>query len=164
VIIHIDLTFIVELLLFGGFFFLLNRVFYGPFLAVSRQRATQIDAGVRAAEESQRRAEETARLVQLQLDGARAEAQGIIAAANKTAATHRQTLLEEAKAETDVVLEKARGEIRAERVAAVEQVRAEVAPLAVLIAARVTDGALDTQDNHQKAERIVAAQGGEQIS
>lgn len=163
-IIHIDLTFIVELLLFGGFFFLLNRVFYRPFLAVSRQRTAQIDAGVRAAEESQRRAEETARLVQQQLDGARAEAQGIIAAANKTAATNRQTLLEGAKTQTDVMLEKARGEIRTERGAAVEQVRAEVAPLAALIAARVTDGALDSRDNRQTAERIVAAQGGEQMS
>ena len=155
-IIHIDLT------LSSNFccsvFLPLNRMFYQPFLAVSRQRTARIEAGVQAAEESQRRAEETARQVRLQLDGARAEAQGLIAASARDAATHRQHLLAEAKGEADALVESARGDIRSERDAAVQQVRAEVAPLAALIAARVTDGALDPAATRQAAESIMATQ------
>jgi len=160
VITHIDLTLPVELILFAIFFALLNVLFYRPASAVFRQRNQQIEAGQRAAEEAQRRAEETAREVQRQLDAARVEAQGLIAAANKDAGAQRQRLMDEARQQADALAQQAREGIQEERRAAVELVRREAAPLAILVASKVTEQPLDTQANRELADRAVAEAGG----
>lgn len=158
--IHIDLTLPVEVILFLLFLWILNRIFYQPLSALLRQRAERIEAGLRAAEESQRRAEETRQEVQRRLDQARAEAQGLIAAAHKEMEARRREMVEAAKTEANALLDQARAEIQSERDAAVGQLRQETAALAILVASKAVGRPLDTAANRAVAERSVAAESG----
>ena len=155
-IIHLDATLPIEVATFLVFFWVLKWLFYQPVAAIARERAERIEAGLRAAEESQRRAEETQREVQRQLDAARAEARTIIAAAGKDAEAERQTLLAQARDEAETHLQQARGEIQHERQAAVDRLRREAGSLAVLAASRVVGGSLDTPANRERADRVIA--------
>lgn len=158
--IHIDLTLIVEVVLFLLFLWVLNMVFYQPLVRIFQQRAERVEAGLRAAEESQRRAEETQREVQRQLDQARQEAQGLMAAAHKEADAERRTLMEQAKGEADTLLQSAREDIQRERDAAVDQVRRETGAIAILVASKAVGTSLDTAANRALAERTIAETGG----
>ncbi len=159
---HIDLTLPIELILFLLFLWILNLVFYRPLAAIFRERNARLEAGLRAAEQSQSRAEETQREVRRLLDQARAEAQGVIAAANKEAGTQRQSLMAEARSEADVLLQQAQAEIQRERQAAVEDLRRAVAPLAVLAASQAVGSSLDSEASRQVADRTISEAGGVQ--
>jgi F-type H+-transporting ATPase subunit b len=156
VIIHLDATLPIEVATFLLFFWLLKRLFYQPVAEIARQRTERIEAGLRAAEESQRRAEETQRAVQRQLDEARAEARTIIAAAGKDAEAERQALMAQAREEAEALLQQARIEIQRERQDAVDRLRREAGSLAVLAASRVVGGSLDTVANRALADRVIA--------
>lgn len=158
-IIHIDATAIVEVVSFLVFLWLLNVILYQPLLAVFRQRSGRVEAGLRAAEESNRRAEETRREVERRLNQARVEAQGAIAAATKEAGAQRQTLLAQARAQGEALTQQAQEEIRRERAAAVETLQREIVPLAVLAASRVAGRSLDNESARATAERAVAEAG-----
>lgn len=159
---HFDLTLIVQVILFLAFLAILNRVFYRPIAALTLQRAERIEAGQRAAEESRRRAEETQREVQRQLDAARAEAQRMIAAVNKDVAAQRQTLMDQAKEQADAMVGQARDEIRSERQAAIEDLRREAIPLAMLVASKVVGRKFDNAADRDIAGKAVAAASGGQ--
>jgi F-type H+-transporting ATPase subunit b len=164
VIIHLDATLPIEVATFLLFFWLLKRLFYQPVADIARQRAERIEAGLRAAEESQRRAEETQRAVQRQLDAARAEARTIIAAAGKDAEAERQALMARAREEAETLLQQARVEIQHERQAAVDRLRREAGALALLAATRVVGNALDTAANRERADKVIADLAGEAVA
>jgi F-type H+-transporting ATPase subunit b len=157
--VHIDFTLIVEVVSFLIFFALLRSIMYRPLEAVFRERANRIDQGLRAAEEAQRRAEETQREVQRRLDQVRQEAQALIAAAAREVGAQRQVLMAQAKAQADALLAEAQAEIQSERQAAVEALRREVVPLAILAASRVAGRSLDTPAARELAGRAVAESG-----
>jgi F-type H+-transporting ATPase subunit b len=164
VIIHLDATLPIEVATFLLFFWVLKRLFYQPVSAIARERAERIEAGLRAAEESQRRAEETQREVQRQLDAARAEARTIIAAAGKDAEAERQALMARAREEAETLLQQARVEIQHERQAAVDRLRREAGALAILAATRVVGNALDTAANRERADKVIAGLAGEAVA
>jgi F-type H+-transporting ATPase subunit b len=160
VITHLDATLIVQIILFGVFFWVLRGVLFRPLLAIFRQRAAIIEAGLRAAEESQRRVEETQREVQRRLDQARADAQGLIAAAIKEAGARRQELIAAAKAEADVLLRQAQEEIRLERETAIAELRRSVGSIAILAASYAVGIPLDAPAIHELADSAVAEVSG----
>ncbi|HZS92999.1 MAG TPA: F0F1 ATP synthase subunit B [Chloroflexota bacterium] len=157
--VHIDFTLIVQVASFLIFFALLRSILYRPLAAVFQERAKRIEQGLRAAEEAQRRAEETQREVKRRLDQARQEAQAQIAAAVREVGAQRQEMMARAKAEADAVLAEAQAEIQRERQAAVEALRREVVPLAILAASRVAGRSLDTPAARDLADRAVAEAG-----
>jgi F-type H+-transporting ATPase subunit b len=159
VIIHIDLTAVTEVVSFLVFLWLLNLILYQPLMAIFRQRSERVDAGLRAAEESNRRADETRQEVERRLNAARVEAQSIIAAATRDAATQRQSLLEQARAQGESLVQQAQEEIRQERAVAVEALRREAVPLAILAASRVVGSSLDSEANRAVADRAIAEAG-----
>ncbi|MCA1599114.1 MAG: F0F1 ATP synthase subunit B [Chloroflexi bacterium] len=158
--IYLDLTIIVQVILFLLFLALLNVVFYQPLAKIFRERDARVEAGQRAAEESRRLSEETQREVRSQLDAARVEAQGVIGAATKDAAAQRQALMEQAQAQANTLIEQARQEIRSERDAVLDQLRRETSALAILVASRVAGRSLDNAANREVAESAVAAGSG----
>jgi F-type H+-transporting ATPase subunit b len=158
--IHIDFTLIVQVVNFLVFFALLRIILYRPLMAVFQERAKRIEQGLRAAEEAQRRAEETQREVQRRLEQARLEAQSMIAAAAKEVAAQRQILMAQARTEADALLAEAQAAIQRERQAAVEALRREVVPLAILAASRVAGRPLDTPAARELAARAVAEADG----
>ena len=163
-IIHLDATLPIEVALFLLFLWVLNRLFYQPVSAIARERVERIEAGLRAAEESQRRAEETQREVQRRLDEARAEARTIIASAGKDAEAERQSLMAQAREQAEALLQQARVEIQRERQAAVDRLRREVGALAVLAASRVVGNSLDTAANRARADKVITDLADEAVA
>ena len=163
-IIHLDATLPIEVATFLVFFWVLKWLFYQPVAAIARERSERIEAGLRAAEESQRRAEQTQREVQRQLDEARAEARTIIAAAGKDAEAERQALMARAREEAETLLQQARVEIQRERQAAVDRLRREAGALAVLAASRIVGNSLDTAANRERADKVIADLAGETVA
>lgn len=159
-IIHINFTLFVEVILFLAFMWLLNRIFYQPLSAVFRERSARVEAGLRAAEESRRGAEETQRAVQQRLDEARNEARAAIAMAGKEVNAQRQALLAETREQANALVQQAAEEIRQERQNALEGLRREAGELAILAASRVVGSSLDSTANRQVADRAIADAGG----
>ena len=152
---HIDWTLITQIIAFIAFLWFLNRVFGKSIAALLRQRADRIEAGLRAAEENQRRAEHMQHETQRQLDAARAEAQNILAAAGKAAEAQRQTLNAQARGEADALVQRTQAEIQRERQAAVDELRREAGRLAVVAASRLIRDALDARTSRELADKAI---------
>jgi F-type H+-transporting ATPase subunit b len=152
---HIDWTLITQIITFLVFLWLLGRLFGKRGSAMLRQRADRIEAGLRAAEENQRRAEQMHQETQRQLDEARAERQSIVAAAHKAAEAQRQALLAQARGEADALVQRTQAAIQRERQAAVDELRREASRLAVVAARRLIRDALDARTSRELADKAI---------
>jgi F-type H+-transporting ATPase subunit b len=123
--------------------------------AMLRQRADRIEAGLRVAEENQRRAEQMHHETQRQLDEARAERQSIVAAAHKAAEAQRQALIAQARGEADALVQRTQAAIQRERQAAVDELRREAGRLAVVAARRLIGDALDARTSRELADKAI---------
>ena len=111
-----------------------------------------------AIEAAQRDREESGRLLQDQRDqieGARDEAQRIIAEARTAAEQVRGKMIEQAHGETTDLLDRARREIVAERDRAIADMRLEAVDLAIAGASRVIGKNMDDQSNRQLVESFL---------
>ena len=152
---RIDWTLITQIITFLVFLWLLSRLFGQRVSAMLRQRADRIEAGLRAAEENQRRAEQMHHETQRQLDEARAERQSIVAAAHKAAEAQRQALIAQARDEADALVQRTQAAIQRERQAAVDELRREAGRLAVVAARRLIGEALDARTSRELADKAI---------
>jgi F-type H+-transporting ATPase subunit b len=152
---QINWTLITQIIAFLVLFWLLSRLFGKRVSAMLRQRADRIEAGLRAAEENQRRAEQMHHETQRQLDEARAERQSIIAAAHKAAEAQRQALIAQARGEADALVQRTQAAIQRERQAAVDELRREAGRLAVVAARRLIRDALDARTSRELADKAI---------
>jgi F-type H+-transporting ATPase subunit b len=154
-ILNWDWTLITQIIAFLVLFWLLSRLFGKRVSAMLRQRADRIEAGLRAAEENQRRAEQMHHETQRQLDEARAERQSIVAAAHKAAEAQRQALIAQARGEADALVQRTQAAIQRERQAAVDELRREAGRLAVVAARRLIGDALDARTSRELADKAI---------
>jgi F-type H+-transporting ATPase subunit b len=142
-------TLIAELIAFVLMVLLLAKFVYPRIIAVATEREKKIEAGMRAAEESERRLADVQQQVQKILDEARSQARDILARAHQDAVLEAQEVANRARAEADALIERARSEIGAERDRAIQELRAEVANLVVDAASKLIGQTLD-RNAHQK--------------
>ncbi|HEX2779854.1 MAG TPA: F0F1 ATP synthase subunit B [Gemmatimonadaceae bacterium] len=145
------------LLIFVGLFFILSKFAFGPITEAveAREQALQ-DALDRAKKDR----EEAARLLAehtTQLEGARAEAQRIIAEGRAVGEKLRSEMVEETRAQQQDMLERARRELATERDNAIAQLRAEAVELAIAGASKVIEKNLDDQTNRKLVEGYLAS-------
>jgi F-type H+-transporting ATPase subunit b len=152
---QIDWTLITQIIAFLAFLWFLNRVFGKSIAAMLRQRADRIEAGLRAAEENQRRAEQMHHETQRQLEEARAERQSIVAAAHKAAEAQREALIAQARDEADALVQRTQAAIQRERQAAVDELRREAGRLAVVAARRLIGDTLDARTSRELADKAI---------
>lgn len=136
--------------------FILSKFAFKPLLAAvdARERALQ-----EMVEGAKRDREEAARLLaehRAQLDGARAEAQKLIAEGRATGEKMKQDMLEETRREQQGMLERARREIGQERDLAIVQLRREAVDLAIAGASKVIERNLDSQSNRKLVDEFLA--------
>ena len=142
-------TLIAELIAFMLMVLVLAKFVYPRVIAVATEREKKIEAGIRAAEESERRLTEVQQEVQRILDEARSQARDIVARAHQDAVLEAQEVAKRARAEAEALIERARSEIGAERDRAIQELRAEVANLVVEAASKLIGQTLD-RNAHQK--------------
>jgi F-type H+-transporting ATPase subunit b len=143
------------LISFGITFFVLRRFAFGPIQKLIDERRARIrqtlDESDRARAEARRLLEEHR---QLRAE-ARGEAESILTEARRVADSLRERVKEEADADRQRRLEETRRQIEAETTRALEQIRTEVAELALVAAGKVTRKALDRDDHRRLIEEAI---------
>jgi F-type H+-transporting ATPase subunit b len=143
------------LICFGITFYVLRRFAFGPIQKAIDERRERIR---RSLEEADRAREEARRLLEEHRQlraGARREAEDILGEARRVADSMRERVREETEEDRKRRLEDTRKQIEAETTRALEQIRAEVADLALVAAEKVTRKSLDDADQRRLIEDAI---------
>jgi F-type H+-transporting ATPase subunit b len=156
-LINLDKSLIIQGINFLILLFLLQKILYKPLLAKMSERTEAIRQSLaeaqRARAEAAKQQEENAE----RLRAAYAEAASIRAAALKEAAEEQRRLVDAARAEAARLVESARSQMDADIRHAREDLRREVADLAIGVAEKLIRKSLDDADHR----RIVAEAVGQ---
>src|SRR5581483_11944040 len=136
--------------------YLLQRMAYRPLLRMMDQRRERIRNDLEEARRLREEAERTRNLYHEQLSRARDEARAILEEANNVSARIREQALLDAEAQNALLLQRAREEIEREKLAAVAELRREVADLVIMAASQVIGRSLDGQDQRRLVEEALA--------
>jgi F-type H+-transporting ATPase subunit b len=138
-----------------------RRFLYKPVVRMLDDRSARIREGLA---QSERVREETARLEEQSrtiLDDARRESQQLLAQANRNAEQTMAEARRQAQAEGDRLIERARTEIAREREQTFQELRQQVADLAVSAAGRVIHRSLDDPAHRELVREFLATQNGD---
>src|SRR5438552_937785 len=128
---------------------ILQRFLYKPVVAMLDERSRRIRESLAQAETIR---EETARLEEQSrgiLEEARRDGQQILAQANRTAEQIMAEARRQAQAEGERLVERARSDLARERDQAFQDLRQQIADLAVMAAGRVVRRSLDDQAHRE---------------
>ena len=145
------------LLIFIGLFIILSRYAFGPITKAVEQREQALQDAIDQAKKDR---EEAARILaehRTQLEGARGEAQKIIAEGRAVGEKLRTDMLEETRTQQQDMLDRARREIAGERDRAIAQIREEAVDLALAAASKVIEKNLDDSANRKLVEGYLAS-------
>ena len=143
------ITFIVVLLV-------LKRTVWKPLLGALDERETRIREALEGADRARQEAQASLEEHQKLLAGAEAEARQVIAEARDAAEKVRQGIVEEARAGAQQTVEQARRTIEGEKTAAVNELRREVADLAVQAAGAIIDANMDDDRNRKLVDDLIS--------
>ena len=138
---------IIYLVNFGLLLGLLYVFAFKPILRMIDQRADRIRESLGAAEEAKEEAARSQADTQRQLSEARVEGQRLIDQARSMAERYRDEERDRAKQEAEALITRAKEDIQRERDAAIQEVRAHFANLAIAAAEKVIERSLD-RDAH----------------
>ena len=155
-ILTLNATLVVQLVTFLLTLLVLYRVAWGPVLKALEARQKRIQEGLEAAQKAQQDREAAERAYAERLAEARQEAQRMLDQATRMGETLRQELEQKARQQADQIIEQARGEIDRERLKALQDLRRQVADLALLAAGRVIGESLDGQKHRELIERTIS--------
>lgn len=136
--------------------YLLNRFLFGSVIRMLDERKGRISKGLEDAEAAARDRELARAEREAALDGARKEAQAMIARATKIADDSKAEILAEAKAQAEKATSKARGEITAEKDRALAELRTRVAELALEAAGRLVKSEMDGPTQRRLVEDFLS--------
>lgn len=148
-------TLIAQLITFLVTLGLLYRLAWGPLLRLLNARRARIQEGIEAAEQAKREREKAEQEYRAKLDEARKEAQKLIDQAQRMGESLRQELEAKAKEQADQIVSRAKREIAIERERAIQDLRAQVADLAVLAAGRIIGESLDPKKHRELIDRAI---------
>ena len=150
------IIFLVNFLILLGILYLFA---YKPILRIMDQRSERIRESLEAADKAREEAASSQQDTQRQLNEARMEGQRLIEQAREMAERYRTEEKEKARQEAEAFILRAREDIQRERDAAVQEVRAHFADLAISAAEKVIERSLD-RDAHGELIAGVLEEGG----
>jgi F-type H+-transporting ATPase subunit b len=142
-------TFFAELIAFIVMILILGKYAYPRIIKAATEREDKIEAGLRAAQESEERLAKVQVQVEQTLEEARTQAREILNRAHQEATGDAAEVLAKARADAEALIERARIEIGGERDRAIQDLRAEVAKMVVAASERVLGSAIDSK-THQR--------------
>jgi len=154
-ILDLNGTLLAQLIVFLLTLAVLYRLAWGPVLRALEARRARIQEGIAAAEQAKRDRERAELQYRQKLDEARREGQALIEQVTRRADALRQELEARAREQAEQIIIRARGEIDAERLRAVQELRTQVADLAILAAARVVGESLDGKKHRELIDRAI---------
>jgi F-type H+-transporting ATPase subunit b len=134
---------------------ILSRVAWKPLLHALTSREEQIRTALQHAEEAQAEAKKLLEENKRQLAQAEAHAQRAMREGREMGEKLKVEIVEKANASARATVEQAKEEIRRERDAALQQLRGEVADLAVTAAGKIIDATIDVNKHRQIVDNVI---------
>lgn len=153
---NITATLIVQMITFALFVWFTMRFVWKPLTGIMEERNKRIADGLAAAERGQHEQELAEQRAKQSLHEAKERASEIVSQAQKRANEMVEEAKHEARAEGDRLLAAAKAEIEQEVNRAREQLRAQVAVLAVNGAERVLKREVDQNTHNQMLDELVS--------
>jgi F-type H+-transporting ATPase subunit b len=150
-----NLTLLISDIAFFLLLFFIARYLYRPIMQVLEARTKRIAEGLRAADEAKRDREAAEKEYQERLAEARREGQALLDRIAKQGEDLRKELEAKARTQAEALIAKARAEIQQEREKAVQDLRSQVADLAVMAASRIIGESLDAKKHRELIERAI---------
>lgn len=143
------------LITFTLFILIFSKFAWKPILGALSQREQSIKESIEAAEVAIRKAEQISKDNEVALREAEAAAQRIRKEAAAEAEAIRLDRVEKTKEETAKMLDQARATINAEKKKALEDLRNEVAELAIKSARLILDAEIDADKNKKLVDNFI---------
>ncbi len=135
--------------------FIFKKLLLNPVKKVIAERKAKADSQIADAEKLRTEAEAMKAEYEQNLQNARAEANQIVAAAQKTATARSEELLGEARAQAAALKQKAEADIAQERKKAVNEVKDEIGGMAMEIASKVVKREIKEKDHQDLIDEFI---------
>ena len=132
---------------------------YKPVCNMLDSRREEVINNLNSAEEAKLEAQKLKDEYAAQIQNARAEAQDIINQAAKIGEQTKADIVTEAREEASRLTAKAQAEIAREKTEALNEIRNEIADLAVLAASKVVGKTIDVEDHQNMVDNFVKEVG-----
>lgn len=153
---NINLTLFAQLISFAIFVWFCKNYVWPPIVAAMEERQKKIADGLNAAEKAGQDLEEAHKQVEAQLVEAKAQAAGILDQANKRAAQIVDEAKEQAIVEGQRLKGAAQADIEQEVNRAKEQLRSQVASLALVGAEKILEASIDESAHSDIVNKLAA--------
>ena len=153
---NINLTLFAQLISFAIFVWFCKNYVWPPIVAAMEERQKKIADGLNAAEKAGQDLEEAHKQVEVQLVEAKAQAAGILDQANKRAAQIVDEAKEQALIEGQRLKGAAQADIEQEVNRAKEQLRSQVASLALVGAEKILEASIDESAHSDIVNKLAA--------
>ena len=145
------------LLIFIVLMVILSKYAFGPITAAVEAREKALEDAILAAKRDREEAMKLLEAQRQQIEGARNDAQRLIAEGRAAGEKLRAEMMEETRMQQQDLIERARRDIGAEKTRAIRELRAEAVELAIRGAERVIDKNLDDASNRQLVESFLTS-------
>ncbi len=135
--------------------FILKKFLLEPVKKVLDERKAMADAQIAEAEKANQDAQAMKAEYEQSLASAKAEANGIVAAAQKTAAARSEAIVGEARTAAAQLKEKAQQDIALEKKKAINEVKDEIGTMAMDIATKVVEREIDQKDHQALIDEFI---------
>ena len=144
-----------QLINFSVLLLILYLLAYKPLLKILDERRRRIQEGLEAAEQAKERLTRAEEEVAAQMERSRQEGQALIGQAQQVSARIQEEARQQARADAEALLTRARGEIQLERDSAIAHLRREFADLTITAAEKVINQSLDRQAHRRLIEETL---------
>jgi F-type H+-transporting ATPase subunit b len=155
--VNINATILGQMIAFAFFVWFCMKYVWPPLTAAMAERQKKIADGLEAAERAEKDLELAQSRVADQLKEAKSEASGIIDQANKRATQIIDEAKEQAREEGQRLIAGAQAEIEQEVNRAKEQLRAQVASIAIAGAEKILEASIDENAHAELAEKLASS-------
>jgi F-type H+-transporting ATPase subunit b len=135
--------------------FVLRKIAWKPLLEALDAREKRIDDALRKAEKAQREAEQAIAENRKRSDEAMRQAELLMEQARQDAEQTRRKMIEDARAESQRVVDQGMRRLEAEQRAAMQEVRAVAADLAIRAAGRLIQSSLTEQQQRELVDQFL---------
>ena len=153
---NINLTLIGQSISFAIFVLFCMKFIWPVIIGAMDERAKKIEEGLAAADKAGDDLELAKQQIEAELKEAKTQATGIIDAANKRGGQIVEEAKDQARAEGDRLKLAAQSEIEQDINRAKEELRKQVAMLALAGAEKILGSAIDGQQNNQLVDKLIA--------
>lgn len=150
-----DITFAYTIVNIVVLFFILKAILFKPVTAFMEKRANNIKEMFESAQSSKEQAESMKADLKNQLDNAIEEAEKIINDARVRAEKQYEEILSKAKEDAKLLVEKAQRDIEVERKNTFDNLRAQIAGIALSAASKVIQKNIDSDTNKKLVQQFI---------